>query len=288
MANIADFHCTFDNAAGIGAELAKDLDLSFPDAYCHWETMARIALHVKNQKKAAFCELPFCHTLEAEAMGGIVNLGDETAGPRARAYSCETADDLLRLRAIDYESGRIHETLKACKYLHEKGEVPLLMMSGPFTILNVLIDAANVFRYMRKEPEKMQLVFDKIQKELLRFVAKAVDYGAAIISYADSAGSLRIVGPRYVEYMVGHFTAPFLKKAKEITDGKAILACCPKTSFALIGTDMAEWRDIPIEKPMPYMEAVLSVKEKLQIVGQMCVKNTGYTVQDAVKALALK
>ena len=73
---ISDFRCTFDNAIGISPEITKDLKLSFPDAYMHADTMAKIAHAIKEKEGAAFCMLPFCHTVEAEAMGGIVNMGD--------------------------------------------------------------------------------------------------------------------------------------------------------------------------------------------------------------------
>ena len=67
---ISDFRCTFDNAIGISPEITKDLKLSFPDAYMHADTMAKIAHAIKEKEGAAFCMLPFCHTVEAEAMGG--------------------------------------------------------------------------------------------------------------------------------------------------------------------------------------------------------------------------
>ena len=84
---ISDFRCTFDNAIGISTEITKDLKLSFPDAYMHADTMAKIAHAMKQKEGAAFCMLPFCHTVEAEAMGGIVNMGDGNLGPRENYWN---------------------------------------------------------------------------------------------------------------------------------------------------------------------------------------------------------
>ena len=94
---ISDFRCTFDNAIGISPEITKDLKLSFPDAYMHADTMAKIAHAMKQKEGAAFCMLPFCHTVEAEAMGGIVNMGDGNLGPRAKEYCCTSAADFRKL-----------------------------------------------------------------------------------------------------------------------------------------------------------------------------------------------
>ena len=141
MGEIKDFHCTYDNSVGINEEVTKELGLIFPDAYMHWDTMARLSRALKEHDGASFCELPFCHTVEAEAMGGIINYGNALTGPRAKEYICMSVEELLELPEIDFSQGRIHEVLLACKELRKQGEHVVLQVSGPFTILNVLIDA---------------------------------------------------------------------------------------------------------------------------------------------------
>ncbi len=272
---------------GISGAITEKLNLTYPDAYLHWETMVKIAQEIKESEGVNFCELPFCHTLEAEAMGGIINLGNATAGPRAKEYICETPEELLALQEIDFEKGRIHETLKACQHLRGQGENVVLDISGPFTILNVLMDARQVFRHMRKQPEKMQQVFDRFAKELLRFIEKAVAYDVDLISYADSSGGLNILGPKNMEYMVEHFTYPFLKQAEKIAAKRAQICLCPKTTYALLGTGKMEWEDLPVDGSMSYVDAVLSVREQATLTGQMCIKNTSYTVHGSVKAVRL-
>ena len=170
MAAIKDFQCTYDNSAGMNAEVTEGLDLTFPDAYLHADTMAVLAKALKEHDGAAFCELPFCHTVEAEAMGGIINYGNDKAGPRAKEYSCTTPEELLELPVIDFTKGRIHEVLLACQSLRKQGEQVVLQVSGPFTILNVLIDARYVFKAMRKKPELMKKVFWKLGNEVYRFI----------------------------------------------------------------------------------------------------------------------
>ena len=151
MGEIKDFNCTYDNSAGINGEVTEGLGLTFPDAYLHADTMAKLSRALKEHDGAAFCELPFCHTVEAEAMGGLVNYGNDK------------------------------------RMLREQGEHVVLQVSGPFTILNVLIDARYVFKAMRKQPEVMKEVFWKLGNEVLRFMEEAKKYGVDLISYADSS-----------------------------------------------------------------------------------------------------
>lgn len=75
MGEIKEFHCTYDNSAGVNEEVTRKLNLQFPDAYMHWETMAVLSKALKAHVGASFCELPFCHTAEAEAMDGLYDSG---------------------------------------------------------------------------------------------------------------------------------------------------------------------------------------------------------------------
>ena len=100
MGEIKDFNCTYDNSAGINGEVTEGLGLTFPDAYLHADTMAKLSRALKEHDGAAFCELPFCHTVEAEAMGGLVNYGNDKTGPRAKEYICTKPEELLELQPL--------------------------------------------------------------------------------------------------------------------------------------------------------------------------------------------
>lgn len=289
MGDIKDFKCTYDNSAGISGEVTKDLDLTFPDAYKHCDTMVVLAEALKKTDGAPFCELPFCHTVEAEAMGGIINYGNEKTGPRAKEYICTKPEELLELQSIDFSSGRIHELLLACQKLRQKGENVVLEIAGPFTVLNVLIDAKYVFKAMRKQPERMKEVFWKIGNELLRYIEEAQKYGVNMISYADSSGGVNILGPKMAEQVVEEFTYEFLKKVEERIGEDLIVLLCPKTTFALLGTDKAEFADVKLPEPMRYGEACAYLVGKTKFLGQMCIKNINYTLENGIcKSVRLK
>lgn len=279
MGDIKDFQCTYDNSAGINEEVTRELELQFPDAYMHHETMAALSKALKRHDGASFCELPFCHTVEAEAMGGIINYGNEKTGPRAKEYICTSPEELLELPAMNLQEGRIHEVLLACQALREEGEHVVLQASGPFTILNVLIDAKYVFKAMRKKPELMKEVFWKLGGEILRFMEEAKKYGVDMISYADSSGGLNILGPKMAEQVVEDFTYEFLKKAAEKLGDSPLILLCPKTTFALLGTGKAEFVDAELSGPMEYGEGCIEMIGKARFMGQMCIKNVHYKLE---------
>ncbi|KMT21032.1 methylcobamide--CoM methyltransferase [Clostridium cylindrosporum] len=282
MAKIIDFKCTYDNSVGISKEVTQKTDLKFPEAYTKFDSMAILSRELKKEDNANFCQLPFCHTVEGEALGGIVNLGDENIGPRAKDYICTSSQEILNLPEIDFSKGRISEVLKACKSLREEGENVVLYISGPFTIMNVLIDPRHIFKTFRKDPEMMQRIFDKFQNEILRFVLEAKKVGVNMISYGDSSGGLNILGPKFSEQVVEMFTYPLLKEIEEIIDDETIVLLCPKTSLALLGTEKAKWEDIDLKEVIKYPDACVKVIGRAKFAGQMCIKNKEFELKNGI------
>ena len=216
------------------------------------------------------------------AMGGIINLGNEIAGPRAGGYVCTDVEEILNLPDMDFTKGRIQETLLACKKLREEGEHVVFEVAGPFTILNVLIDARYVFKGMRKKPEVMEKVFWKLGDQILKYMELVKEYGGDLISYADSSGGVNILGPKMMEAVTVNFTYPFLKKVEQLADDKTMILLCPKTTLALIGTEKAKFVDHQLEEPIGYAQACIHMIGKAHFAGQMCIKNVGYQLNHGI------
>ena len=289
MSSIKDFKCTYDNGVLDHSEIVKELGFTFPDVYLHADMMAALSKGQKEKQGSPICVLPFCHTVEAEAMGGIITLGNEVAGPRAKEYLYTNYKELGDIAEIDFIKGRMQEVLKACQILHEQGEHVMLEVSGPITILNVLIDIKHIFKGMRKEPEFMKSVFQKVGTQILRYIEEAKKYGVDFISYADSAGGVNILGPKMAEQMVEDFTYDFLKEAQKCSDEHTLLMLCPKTTFALLGTEKAELSDIGVSNEITYGEGCIEVLGKAKIVGIQCAKNMGFLLKSGtMKEIVLK
>ncbi|WP_291576535.1 uroporphyrinogen decarboxylase family protein [Clostridium sp. UBA4548] len=288
MGKIIDYKCTYSNEQGISKEVIEKTGLKFPDAYKDRDSMVTLAKECKDYYKSNLCELPFCHTVEGEALGGKVNLGDENIGPRAKEYICTTTEELLALPKIDFSRGRISETLKACMALREQGENVVLNVSGPFTIMNVLIEPTVVFKTFRKNPELIRQVFDKFQHEIIGFIEEAQKSGVNIISYADSSGGLNILGPKFAEQVVEMFTYPLLKRMDKILDKEMVVVLCPKTTFALLGTEKAVWKDVSIGAPTNYEKGCIKAIGLAKFIGQTCMKNKDFQLKEGIiKAIQL-
>lgn len=271
MSKLVDFPCKPQETIGLSPEIIEKTGLSFPAGYNDRMSLVALALAVKDDKNLPFCMLPFCHTIEAEALGGKINLGNGFIGPRPKKYAYTSVEDLLQAPAMDFTKGRIHQVLLGCSILKGRGEKVVLEICGPYTIISSLMDLSLFFKTWRKDPSLAENLFSFIGDNLANYFKAACTAGVDIISYADPAGSLKILGPRYTEKTAHLFTVPFLQKASEITAGKALIHLCPKIMLILRGLDLAKFIDLVIPKRTTYAEAVLKAVGKTEIIGQSCL-----------------
>jgi len=275
MGEIREYKCTYSNSVGISAEVTAGLGLEFPDAYMHSETMQVLSKAIKEHDNADFCLLPFCRTVEAEAMGAVLNYGDANTGPRAKDPICETCDDVLALPAIDVTKGRMAEVIDACRALKEQGETVCLEVTGPFTILQALMEPRKVFRAYRKDHDGIVKVMSKLSDDLLKYIEAGKAAGVDVFIFSDSAGAPELLGPKFAAQAIEDFYHPFLKKVEELMDDSCIMLLCPKFTFAVIDTGFGEFREYELEPGTDFLDAMLHMRGRAMIGGQVCIKNIG-------------
>ncbi|MEG3005942.1 MAG: uroporphyrinogen decarboxylase family protein [Oscillospiraceae bacterium] len=235
--------CRFENSDGV-METLNSLQLTFEEMYSSSETIADFAVALKEKRGQNFCTIPFCHTIEAEALGGEIHLGDKTAGSRAGKLVYSSIEEIILHKLFEKNDGRIYLMLKACEILKKRGETVVFTVSGPFSILCCLMDTTSFFKIWRKEPEKAQKYFDHISKEVLDFAQHICESGADYLSFADPVGTPSILGPKFSKMMAENFTVPFLKELSKQCLGKTKILICPMTAASLISTNLGEIVDI--------------------------------------------
>lgn len=285
---IRDYICSARKSDGIYSAVLESTPYKFPDVHFDCVAMAGLSLSVKTASGMDNCMLPFCHTVEAEALGADINYGDENNGPRVRDYVCSGIDDLLGLPDIDFEKGRIRTVLEACKLLREAGETAVLEVTGPFTVLNSLMDPSKIFRLIRKEPEKMQKVFEKLGKNIISYIIEAEKYGVNIISYADPTGGVSIIGPKLAENTAQSFMLPLFKELEKVTKPETLINLCPKTAFALLDSGCAMEEEMSIPTGISYGKACQTAAGRVKFTGMVCIKNSEFKMQSTLKYLKLK
>lgn len=280
MSKIVDFKCEIANLSGFSPDILEKYQPEFPKSYNDPDAMIVLSKAVKEESGNAICILPFCHTMEAEAYGGIINLSEGVFGPRAKEYAYQSFDELLNLPDFDLQNGRLGAILEACRKLKAEGEKVGLLVTGYNTTLNNLIDTSKFYKNFRKRPEDCDKILTHMTKNLKALMEEAINIGVDVICYSDPAGGVGIIGPKYSEKIVGGYVLPLLKDISEKLGDKTVINLCPKTTWVLLGMGLAEKEYVEYPAGINYIEACLQEIGKGKILGQSCIKNAKCTLRN--------
>lgn len=278
------FKCKGDSLEEIPESIIKKTGISFPQAHQSSETMASLAEEMQKHKSDPICRVPFCATVEAEAFGARINLGNNKTGPLVAAYAANTIEELSSLTAIDFNKGRIKAVLDSVEMLCEKKKIVALNVEGPFTIISSLVDMTVLFKGIRKNKKAVQRLFQVIEDSIVAYILRGLEKGARIISYGDPVGSMDIVGPKIFQEYSGKSALNILKRVEPHLDG-AFIHLCGKTSTSLAKLENIESVPIELEENSSYGQVIcrlLDGSESVNFIGHNCIKRTPLKMKKSV------
>jgi MtaA/CmuA family methyltransferase len=279
-----DFICTGDNLEQIPEEVVIKTGISFPGAHSDKNSMATLAGELRKYRGDVIARVPFCVTVEAEAYGAHIKLGDTLNGPRVESYRFTLIEEMSNIQSLELNKGRIREVLDAVEILAEAGEKVALSVEGPFTILSSLIDTMNFYKGLRKDPQRIQEILADVEEGIIRYSLEGVKRGASIISYGDPVGAIGIIGPKVYREYSGPSSRRIIKGIRE-GGGKVLLHLCGKTSTALEKIDMARSYPIEADGALTYGLALLGLLDKATesiVIGHRCIKRSLNRMEQAV------
>lgn len=270
------FKCEGESFEQIPDDIFNKTGLSFPQAHSNKEDMAILAKEMKQFKDDVICSVPFCVTVEAEALGGNINLGDNKVGPRVNQYAFSSMEELRDIEEIDFTKGRIKEVLDCVEVLNGQKEFVSLNVEGPFTIISSLIDPIHFYKAIRKDRELVNRVMQIIENSIVKYIEAGIKKGAKIISYADPVGALDIVGPKVYKEISGKISRNILSRVHAQL-GDSIIHLCGKTSTAFEKIGFSTACKINVDENLTYGQAIyqlLEEKPDIKIIGHRCIKKT--------------
>ncbi|WP_077368312.1 uroporphyrinogen decarboxylase family protein [Anaerosalibacter sp. Marseille-P3206] len=283
MSKVIDFVCVSDQLEEIPESIVKNSGLKFPEVHTKAEYIVTLSKKLMKHKNDILCRLPFCNTVEAEALGGNIKLGDAKTGPRVESYAYSSLDELLDIEEIDLNNRRIAEVLKAVEILREQGETVVLNVEGPFTIITSLIDSRVFYKGIRKDSERVNQFLKIIEDNILKYIKEGINRGAQIISFGDPAGALDIVGPKVYREYSGKSTFNILKRVESVL-GNSILHICGKTSTTFQNMGLIESHPIKLKEDITYgqaIEYILSNRMDVKVIGHNCIKRTPFKLKNS-------
>jgi len=214
--------------------------------------------------------IPFCLTVEAEALGATVDLGKVDRTPMVKKHPFESdADPVFDKDFIN--KGRAKTVIEATKILKKEvgNELPIVVgTTGPVTIAGHMIGTETLLLMMITEPEtvhKFTKVAAQMEKEYQKALAAA---GADVIAMSDPSASTDMMSAE----MFDEFAKPYIKECwPESGDAKKILHICGNTTVLLDHMIATGADGLSIEEKVNPFEAVKIVDNRCALVGNMGV-----------------
>ncbi|WP_368488676.1 uroporphyrinogen decarboxylase family protein [Clostridium sp. BJN0013] len=278
-----DSICKGESMEQIPAEALKRTGIYFADAHFKKDCMATVSEKIKQIDKNCICYVPFSVTVEAEAFGSKVRLDECSNGILIDGFKYTTIEEISNLVEFDIDKGRIKEILDCIEILSKRGNTVVLNVEGPFTILTLLIDNLSIYKALKNQSD---IIYDSlltIQNSIKKYIIKALEKGARIISYSDPSGDINILGPEIYRKFSGELTYNLIKTLEDYMDN-SIMHLCARTSLPLEKLGFCSSSPIKIKEHIKYGEAICSLLDEkdVKILGHKCMQCTNKIVENSV------
>jgi [methyl-Co(III) methanol-specific corrinoid protein]:coenzyme M methyltransferase len=177
-------------------EVMDRLDARWPDAHEDPALMARLTLGMAELGGLENTGVPFCMTVEAEALGARVELGTRDGEPRVVAYAVEATAAVPRLGRLDPAQGRAAVCVEAVRLLKAaRPDLPVIAnVVGPVSLATSVVDPTVFFRDVRREPRAAHALLEAAVEASERFGEALVAAGADVVCIADPSATGELLG----------------------------------------------------------------------------------------------
>ncbi len=179
-------------------EIMEESNCPWPGAHTDPQKMAGLTFALNEAGGFENYGLPFCMTVEAEAMGATVNLGNLFFEPHVLESPLNSSAEADLLRPLDVDAGRARVVIDAIKLLKAAGtDVPIIgNLTGPVSTAGTLVDMSILLKEFRKKPAEAQRLMEYMVINLVKFGQAQIQAGADAICISEPSGTGEILGPQ--------------------------------------------------------------------------------------------
>jgi [methyl-Co(III) methanol-specific corrinoid protein]:coenzyme M methyltransferase len=213
------------------AEVIEAAGLRYPACHRSGEEMARAALAIHDLAGFENVGVPFCMTVEAEALGIPVDYGSPTTCPHVHEPSAPVSPAVPQLRLASAASHeRVAVVLDAIGRLKgAAGDVPVVgNVVGPVTLACMVVEPLALMRLLKRDPAAVEGLLDTLAAWLADFAALQARCGADVVAVAEPTGTGEILGPRWFAKLC----LPYLNRvlaAARAAGAQALVHICGQT-----------------------------------------------------------
>lgn len=207
----------------------------WPQAHSDPALMAALALETRRATGFDAAAVPFCMTVEAEALGAEVHYGSADVQPRIAREPMARITDLARLDQVPTGwPDRRSAVVRAIRIMREAApELAILAATvGPFSLAAQVLEAGLLLRATSRQPDDVHRLLARTATVVRDFALSMVAAGADAVMVADPSATGEILGARGY----AAFARPYLgtvMDAVRATGTPVILHVCGDASALL-------------------------------------------------------
>jgi len=234
------------------SESMEKSGFSFPDAHKKADDMAGLAAAAYEVMGLETVKVPFGMTVEAEALGAIIEFGGKDNFPQVKT---KANTNIINTEINLEDQARVRVLLDAIRILKEKYNNKLVVASaviGPLSLLSMLFGLSEIFMLMMDNKSKFKEYMHFSTEVAIKHARLQIEAGTDVIQIGEAAASGDLIGPLTYKELI----FPYHKKLCEEIDIPVVLHICGNISshsfyikdLAIQGFSFDEKSDINILK----------------------------------------
>lgn len=187
------------------------------------DALFSLAAYVRARRRSAFVFYPPAIALNVLPLG--VPVIRDAGGWRADPSFQWDADAFLRetrtpaeVRADSARDGFLFRAAEA-------GIPAVVSVTGAFTLGLTLLGSRKIFRLIRKDPDYLLRILEKLTAYSVRQTRECAANGAGLFYYSDPAASVQTLGSDHYRVFALSMTESYLREIRPLLDTSAVLLC---------------------------------------------------------------
>lgn len=270
----------------ITTDLMHESGVIWPAAHTDANLMAALAIASYKEKCFDNIGVPFCMTVEAEALGAEVTMGSEIYEPHVTSYPIDTVADWKTLSRPDVNKGREKITIDAIRLIKAQNlDAPIVgNLTGPISVASSVMEPVNFYKELRKKKELAHEYMTFVTEGLIDFARAMVEAGADVIAISDPSGTGEILGPKFFEEYAVKYLNMLLDGLKDLEMMGTIVHICGNMTNVYDKINMVTADALSFDSVVPMNEARANLGDRV-LMGNVSTYTLEFGQPDDVKRL---
>lgn len=257
---------------GVTVEMMQQAKAPWPAAHHDPELMAKLAAMPWELAGLPAVTVPFCLSLEAEALGCLLDPGTINRTPSVKKPAFKTPDDFTIPEKL-LEKGRIPVVLQALEILHDRigDEIPInAKITGGFTIAGHVYGVSEFISWIKTNPSAAHRAVESASEVTKTLITAFEDHGADIISISDPTASGDLLsGEQYRDFVL-----PYHKKIAATARFPSVLHICGNSTALLEHIRTSGFDAYSFEEKIDVLTAKKELGDDISLIGNVAPVGT--------------